>query len=120
MKASRSLGSTTAPHLIILSTSLVQAFLLSRCCRMMPASWHSAHAVCTFDCIGPGGRSADCAETRIVHENAMSPAKMAAQKAAKARTSLCLNMNLHLVDGIVEVPTRIPRGSLRLRPALTV
>src|SRR5438132_11020000 len=118
MKASRSLGSTTAPHLIILSTSLVHAFLLRRCCKMMRASWHSVHAVWTFDCIGPGGRSADCAETRIVHENAMSPAKIAAQNATNTRNSLWLNMDLHLVNDVVEISTRISRRSLRPGPTI--
>src|SRR5437588_12781023 len=113
MKASRSLGSTTAPHLIILSTSLVHAFLLRRCCKMMRASWHSVHAVWTFDCIGPGGRSADCAETRIVHENAMSPTKIAAQKSPHTRNSLCLNMDLDPRHDVVGLFTRIPLRSLR-------
>jgi hypothetical protein len=38
IKASRSPGSTKAPHLIILSTSFVQLLALKRCCRMMLAS----------------------------------------------------------------------------------
>src|SRR5437764_15367755 len=68
----------------------------------------------------PDGRPPDRPDSGSVHANAIIAAKIAAQKAAKARTFLCLNMNLHLVDGIVEVPTTIPRRSLRLRPALTV
>src|SRR6266699_4351292 len=68
----------------------------------------------------PDGRPPDRPDSGSVHANAITAAKMAAQKAAKARTFLCLNMNLHLVDGIVEVPTRIPRRRLRLRPALAV
>src|SRR5439155_24478160 len=68
----------------------------------------------------PDGRPPDRPETGVVHASAATAAKMAAQKAANARTLLCLNMNLHLVDGIVEVPTRISRRSLRVRPALTV
>src|SRR5271170_2027654 len=58
MRASRSVGSTTAPHFVILSTSLVQAALLRRCWRMMRASWHSRRAVVAFARIGPAGRSA--------------------------------------------------------------
>src|SRR5271156_204469 len=58
MRASRSAGSTTAPHFVILSTSFVQAALLRRCWRMMRASWHSRQAVVAFACIVPGGRSA--------------------------------------------------------------
>src|SRR2546430_16120661 len=68
----------------------------------------------------PDGRPPDRPETGVVHASASTAAKMAAQKAAKARTFLCLNRNLHLGDGIGEVPTRIPRRSLRLRPALAV
>src|SRR5262250_3418702 len=55
MKASRSLGSTAAPHLIILSTSFVQAALLRRCCTMMRASWQEAQAAAAFACKGPAG-----------------------------------------------------------------
>src|SRR5580693_684674 len=58
MRASRSIGSTTAPHFVILSTSFVHAALLRRCWRMMRASWHSRQAVVAFACIGPAGRSA--------------------------------------------------------------
>src|SRR3989442_12435098 len=68
----------------------------------------------------PDGRPPDRPDSGSVHANAITAAKMAAQKAANDRTSLCLNMNLHLVDGIVEVPTRIPRRSLRLGPAMAV
>src|ERR1700690_2381291 len=45
IKAARSLGSTKAPHLIILSPSFVQLFSLRRCWRIMLASWHSVQAV---------------------------------------------------------------------------
>src|SRR2546427_12583224 len=68
----------------------------------------------------PDGRPPDRPDSGSVHANAITAAKMAAQKAANDRTSLCLNMNLHLVDGIVEVPTRIPRRSQRLGPAMAV
>src|SRR5438094_4207598 len=120
MKASRSLGSTTAPHLIILSTSLVHAFLLRRCCKMMRASWHSVHAVWTFDCMEPDGRPPDRPDSGSVHANAITAAKIAAQNAPNTRNSLCLNMDLHLVNDVVEISTRIPRRSLRLGPAMAV
>src|SRR5207244_5616232 len=68
----------------------------------------------------PDGRPPDRPDAGSVHANAITAAKIAAQKAANDRTSLCLNMNLHLVDGIVEVPTRIPRRSQRLGPAMAV
>src|SRR5437879_13835447 len=68
----------------------------------------------------PDGRPPDRPDSGSVHANAITAAKIAAQKAANDRTSLCLNMNLHLVDGIVEVPTRIPRRSQRLGPAMAV
>src|SRR2546427_13160991 len=68
----------------------------------------------------PEGRPPDRPDSGSVHANAITAAKIAAQKAANDRTSLCLNMNLHLVDGIVEVPTRIPRRSQRLGPAMAV
>src|SRR5580692_10493715 len=63
MKLSRSAGSTSAPHLVILSTSFVHAPLLSRCWMMMRDSWHSVHAVVTFACTGPAGSSGDCARS---------------------------------------------------------
>src|SRR5204863_8706485 len=68
----------------------------------------------------PYGRPPDRPDSGSVHANAITAAKFAAQKAANDRTSLCLNMNLHLVDGIVEVPTRIRRRSQRLGPAMAV
>src|SRR5271170_2719891 len=58
MRASRSVGSTTAPHFVILSTSFVHADLLRRCWRMMRASWHSRQAVVALACIAPAGSSA--------------------------------------------------------------
>src|SRR5216117_1219179 len=68
----------------------------------------------------PDGRPPDRPDSGSVHANAITAAKMAAQKAAKARTFLCLNMDLHLVNDVVEISTRIPRRSLRLGPAMAV
>ena len=48
MKALRSLESTSAPHLIILSTSLDQALLAQTLLQMMCESWHSVQAVRTL------------------------------------------------------------------------
>src|SRR6266852_2973319 len=98
MKASRSAGSTTAPHLIILSTSFVHAALLKRCCTMMRASWHSKHAVFILVCTGPGGKSGDCAYNRVKQASASSAASNA----------LTLYMDFHLVSNIDEIAAGIP------------
>src|SRR5205807_8940193 len=66
----------------------------------------------------PDGRPPDRPDSGSVHANAMSPAKIAAQNAPNTRNSLCLNMDLHLVNDVVEISTRIPRRSLRLGPAM--
>src|ERR1700723_2535490 len=111
MSGSRSLASTTAPHLIILSTSFVHAALLSRCCRMILASWHSVHAVVAFCAIGPAGRGA----VRLDRE----PFGPGAQKGGDPGRSntrepppaihfpILSHMDLHLIDGIVKIAARI-------------
>src|SRR5437868_15428868 len=90
IKASRSPGSTSAPHLIILSTSLVHAALPNLCCTIMVASWHSKHAVFTFGCSGPDGRTADCP-----YRSGMN---MSDRNVAKER--LCLDIDLHPVNDV--------------------
>src|SRR5580704_10649097 len=120
MKASRSAASTTAPHLIILSTSLVHAALFSRCCTMMRESWHSRQAVRIFPCTGPGGSSGDwdqsCSTLRRVN-TAIVHTHCRAKKFWKL--SRC-DMDLHLINRVVEISAWIPVGGLRLSSALTV
>src|SRR6185312_12666106 len=95
MKALRSLESTSAPHLIILSTSLDQLCLLKRCCRMMRES-------------GDWANSDVPARQRIA----------AAQ--AHGLNRLDEHMNPHLIDGVVEISAGIPGGGLRLRASLII
>src|ERR1700722_8071442 len=114
MKLSRSAGSTSAPHLIILSTSLVHAPLLSRCWLMMRDSWHSVHAVVTLACAGAAGNSGDCARSNRKLPDANS------RKVTTANCLLTLHMNFHLVKSVIQIPAGIPLGSLRLSAALAV
>src|ERR1700694_887005 len=88
MSASLSLASTTAPHLIILSTSLVQAALLRRCCKMIRASWHSRHAVVAFAWIGPGGRSSVTFAGSAFSDNAQKDDVVAIARMASVGTTL--------------------------------
>src|ERR1700731_4526440 len=158
IRASRSAASTTAPHFIILSTSLVHAALVRRCCRMMRASWHSVQAVVALACIAPGGRSAvgfdgagfwararngdetarkSKATTRGREECALlvkeartgAPALVdfvkicgAAESRALSnlRDSLLGDMDVHLIDGVVEIAAGIPDGRCGLGAALAV
>src|SRR5438034_490090 len=90
MKASRSPGSTTAPHLVILSTSFVQAAFPNRCCTMMPESWHPKHAAFTLACCGPAGKSADSAHKTATHVSDRN----------KASSTLSLDMDSHSVDNV--------------------
>src|ERR1700746_1280602 len=112
MNASRSVGSTSAPHFVILSTSFVHAALLRRCCTMMRASWHSVQAVVTFACMGPGGNSgldADCTRTGSQH------------KANNATTTtLTFDMDRHPINCIVQIAARIPDWSVGLGPSLAI
>src|SRR5713101_2675024 len=113
MSASRSWGSTSAPHLTILSISRVQAALLSRCCTMMRASWQLKHAAAAFSCKGPAGNSSfgDDAAAAILN----------VQMRATARTlALGLNINLHLIVSVVKIPAGIPDGRVGLNPSLAV
>src|SRR5689334_7712848 len=119
MKAPRSLASTTAPHLIILSTSLIHEGLLKRCCRIMRESWHSVQAVRTFSCAEAAGRSGDCPLN----------GDAAASNASAIARAICLSehglnelndMNLHLIDGVVKISTRIPGRVLRLAASLII
>src|SRR5438094_4117582 len=115
MKAPRSLGSTTAPHLIILPTSLVHVSLPRRCCRMMRGSWHSRQAVRTLACTGPGGKSGDCAQesgTAASQNNAIvNPLRL---------NPSGLNTDFHLVNGVIEISAGIPCRGRRLSAALAV
>jgi hypothetical protein len=110
MKASRSAGSTTAPHLIILFISFVHAALLKRYCAMMRASWHSKHAVFILICSGPGGKSEDCAYNRVKHASASSAASNA----------LSLYMDFHLISNIDEIAAGIPLHRIRLYAACAI
>src|SRR5579864_1137917 len=113
MRASRSCGSTSAPHLVILSTSLVHAALLSRCCTMMRASWHSVQAVVALACTGPAGNSgleADWAHARVDTKATTN----------RETATLSLYMDLHLIDGVVQITAGIPNGSRGLRAALAI
>src|SRR5713226_5405613 len=113
MSASRSWGSTSAPHLTILSISRVQAALLKRCCTMMRASWQLKHAAAAFSCKGPAGNSSfgDDAAAAILN----------AQIRATVRTlPLSLNIDLHLIVGVVKISARIPDGRVGLNPSLAV
>ena len=98
MKAFRSPGSTTAPHLIILSTSFVHAALPNRCCTMMPDSWHSEHAVFILACSGPGGKSTDCGSNTGTHVS----------HRIIASDTLSLHMDLHPVNYIDEISAGVP------------
>ena len=109
MKASRSPGSTTAPHLIILSTSFVHAAFPNRCCTTMPEPWHSRHAVFILDCSGPGGKSADCADT-ATHVSDRS----------KANNTLSLDMDLHPVNDVDEISAGVPLHRIRLHAPLCI
>src|SRR5579863_4615147 len=99
MIASRSAGATCAPHLAILSTSLVHAALLRRCCVMMLSAWQAVQAVATLSLIGGAEDtgSGDCA---------CSPTLTTT---ATAKT-LSLNMDLDLIVSVVEVSARVPDG----------
>src|SRR5229473_1452119 len=110
MKASRSPGSTTAPHLIILSTSFVHAAFPNRCCTMMPESWHSKHAVFILACSEPGGKSADCGRNTGTHVSDRS----------KASNALCLDMDLHPVNYVDEITAGVPLHRIRLHAALGI
>src|SRR5439155_15412417 len=110
MKASRSLGSTKAPHLIILSTSFVQAAFANLCCTMMPVSWHSKHAVLILDCSGPDGKAVDCPCKRGRHVSDRS----------KASDRLSLNMDLHAVNDVDEISAWVPLHRIWLHAACTV
>src|ERR1700674_975780 len=98
MKESRSAGSTSAPHFVILSTSFVHAPLLSRCCTMMPASWHSVHAVRTFARGGPPRHSGEWARS-----NGSRPIRGIAKTRPTCVNVLSLDIDLHLVNGVVHV-----------------
>src|SRR5579862_4769916 len=113
MNESRSCGSTSAPHFVILSTSFVHEALLRRCCRMMRASWHSVHAVVTFARMGPGGNSgfaADCGPSAATQHKA----------ANNTATTLSLDMDRHPINCVVEIAARIPDWSVGLRSSLAV
>src|SRR5207253_6028667 len=110
IKASRSPGSTTAPHLIILSTSFVHAAFPNRCCTMMPASWHPKHAAFTLACSGPDGKSADSAHKTATHVSDRS----------KASNTLSLDMDLHPVNDVDEISAGVPLHRIRLCAALGV
>jgi hypothetical protein len=110
MKTSRSPGSTTAPHFIILSTSLVHAAFPNRCCTMMPASWHPKHAVVIFARGGPGGKSTDCARNIPTH----------ASDRIEVSNTLSLDMNLHPVNDVDEISARVPLHRIRLRATLSI
>src|SRR5271169_396260 len=137
--ASRSLGSTSAPHFIILSTSLVQAGLLNRCCTMMRASWQVEHAAAAFSCMGSAGNLSFELEL-----GEASPANATALKMARVRIvvlsfrrirslglhlpvldlpglhSLGLDIDLHLIAGVVEIAAGIPHGGFGLHASLAV
>src|ERR1700677_4684494 len=122
MRASRSAGSTTAPHFVILSTSLPHVALLRRCCRMMRASWHSRHVVVALACIGPGGRSAVTLATVgfwACTENG-SAAEISNAIAMTDLRAASGNMHLHLIDGIVEIAAGVPGRGRRLRASLAI
>src|SRR5438876_11347527 len=108
MRSSRSPGSTTAPHLGILSTSFVQAAFPNRCCTMMPDSWHPKHAAFTLACSGPAGKSADSAHKTATHMSDSS----------NASKTLSLDMDLHPVSDVDEVSARVPLHRIRLRATL--
>ncbi len=110
MKASRSFGSTTAPHLVILSTSFVHAAFPNRCCTMMPESWHPKHAALILACNGPDGKSADSAHKTATHVSDRS----------KASQLLGLDMDLHPVNDVDEISAGIPLHRIRLRAALGI
>src|SRR5581483_10859140 len=119
MSASRSLGSTIAPHFVILSTSLVHAALLRRCWTMMRASWHSVHAVVAFAAMTPSGSSSliftfCCAVPAI---------SMQSTRLARATTWIGFvlgNMDLHLIYGVVQIAAGIPQWLLGLNATLAV
>src|SRR5437667_10298077 len=110
MKASRSAGSTTAPHLIILSTSFVHAASPNRCCSMMTESWHSKHTVFILACSSPGGKSADCARNTARHVSDRS----------KASNRLSLDMDLHPINDVDEISAWVPLHRIRLHAALGI
>src|SRR6266700_7051315 len=109
MKASRSPGSTTAPHVIILSTSFVHAAFPNRCCTMIPESWHPKHAAFILACSSPGGKSADCAHNTATHVSDR-----------KASNTLSLDMDLHPVNDVDEISAGVPLHRIRLRAALGI
>src|ERR1700740_3320876 len=109
MKASRSSGATRAPQPLILSTSFVQAARLSRCWMMIPASWHSKHAVRAFACSGPEGRSGICAQTASV---------TATRNDARRRSRF--DMDVHLVEPIPEIAAGVPDTLRGLHTPLAV
>jgi hypothetical protein len=110
MKASRSAGSTTAPQLIILSTSFVHEAFPNRCCTMMPESWHSKHAVFILACSGPGGKSADCGHNTATHVSDRN----------KVSNTLSLDMDLHPVNHVDEISAGVPLHRIRLHAALGI
>src|SRR5581483_7546987 len=72
-------------------------------------------AVRAFACISPGGRSEatpDCA----LSSDTLSRTHMR----TATNISLGLNINLHLIDSVVQISTRIPQRTLRLHAILAV
>ena len=111
-KASRSCFSTSAPHFVILSTSLPHALLSRRYCTIIPESWHSIHAVFTLGCIGPGGRSGagPCACTN----------RRADVATHNMSTTLSFDMEFHPLDSVPQIAARIPDALVRLYTPCTI
>src|SRR5215469_4409881 len=106
MSPSRSLGSTTAPQRIILSTDLVQALRSSRCWTRMLASWHSMQAVVAFCCMVPAG-SCGLPDAEGVCFGRLSAAQTSA--AAIATMLMMLrNMQPHSIHCIPQITAWIP------------
>src|SRR5215469_8390330 len=79
---------------------------------MIRDSWHPVQAVVTLACIGPSGRAGagDCAKT------------MHGTVSARVETAniLTLHMNLHRIDGVVEIAAGVPDWRRGLHAAFAV
>src|ERR1700746_3878396 len=80
---------------------------------MMGALWRSVQDVVAFACMGPAGNSgveADWAHARVDTQATTN----------RETATLSLYMDLHLIEGVVQITAGIPNGSRGLCAALAV
>src|SRR5713226_2973593 len=77
-------------------------------------------AVRTLACIGPGGKSGDCAQKSGAAYSENNAIANPLRLNLLGLNILSLNTDFHLVDGVIEISAGIPGRGLRLNTALTV